>query len=169
MDNMINYVLNCLTRCNENYAFYKNHPIDIRRRKFKIWRKMFSEGTLQCHACKATVTEIRLIKCTSDGSIHKPTGKTKHTFKLFGDRGQEMTIDHWIPKSFLRKRKLHWNMMDNLMLMCEDCNKFKSDIIPHNWQELYDKMMEKHCLVLPKYVPSFVSLRGGVGNHRKML
>jgi 5-methylcytosine-specific restriction endonuclease McrA len=145
---MIAFIINHLTSQGKDYVIFKGHPIDSRNRKFKIWRKLLNEDQLRCHSCKTKVAEIRLVKCKGAGSIYKPNGQIKHTFKLYNNKGIEMTIDHLIPKSFLRRNGLSWNMLDNLVLMCQPCNKFKGDSIPYNWREMYNRM--KTTIILDK-------------------
>lgn len=142
------HVINELTNQGSDYVFLNGHPIDIRTRKFKLWRKMLAEGNLRCHFCKTPVTEIKLVVCRGSGKIYKPTGVTKRTFKLYGGNGREMTLDHLIPKSFLRKNGLNWNMIDNIVLMCSPCNHFKADAIPANWKEMYNRMNDSS--IVPK-------------------
>jgi 5-methylcytosine-specific restriction endonuclease McrA len=117
-----------------------NHPIDTRNKKFNLWRKLYSEDKFLCKSCGVKVIGMPLIKCTNDGSVYKPDGRIKHTFHLIGENESVMTIDHWIPKSFLRDRGLKWNIVDNLAIMCENCNKFKSDMLPDNWEQQYRRM-----------------------------
>ena len=122
-----------------DYLMYKGKAIDLRNRKYKIWRKLFAEGRFNCQSCKTPVDDIRLEKCKGAGSIYKLDGSTKYTFMIYGNN-KVMTIDHWIPKSFLRHNGLNWNLLDNLVIMCTKCNKFKANLIPFNWKELYRKM-----------------------------
>ena len=135
----LNYILNEITTLNDDYAFVDNKPIDIRRKKYKLWRKLFNTGQLKCKCCGCKATEIRLIKCWGAGSIYKKNGNIKHTFKLFNESGEEMTIDHWVPRSFLKKLKMNWKIEHNLVLMCRACNKFKADMIPLYWKECMKK------------------------------
>jgi len=128
------------TESNCNYVFMFGNPIDNRRPKYRIWKKMHDEGRLKCKCCGSPVHRVKLVPCKGAGSIHKPTEKIKYTFKLYSKDGGEMTFDHWIPKSFLKKRSLHWNCQNNLVLMCKKCNKFKADMVPYNWIQQYVKM-----------------------------
>jgi hypothetical protein len=134
------FVLNCLTNTHADYVFFKNHPIDTRNKKFNLWRKLYSENKFLCKSCGEKVAWMPLVQCENDGSVYKPDGRTKHTFQLRGENNNLMTIDHWIPKSFLRKHGLKWNIADNLVIMCEKCNEFKSDMLPDSWEEQYNKM-----------------------------
>jgi len=136
----IEFVLYCLTDVHADYVFFKGHPIDTRNKKFNLWRRMYSDNKFFCKSCGSKVVGMDLIKCKTSGHIYRRDGRIKHTFLLKGDRGQTMSIDHWIPKSFLRKHNLRWNIYDNLAIMCDSCNKFKADILPHNWQEQYNRM-----------------------------
>jgi len=136
----IDFVLNCLTNTRASYVFFMNHPIDTRNKKFNLWRKLYSEDKFFCKSCGSKVIGMPLIKCENHGSVYKPDGRIKHTFQLMGENEVVMTIDHWIPKSFLRNNGLKWNITDNLSIMCEKCNKFKSDMIPENWEEQYNRM-----------------------------
>ena len=134
------FVLNRLTNTHDTYVFFMGHPIDTRNKKFNLWRKLYSEGKFFCKLCREKVVGMPLIKCAYDGSIYEPNGTTKHTFQLRGEKNHLMTIDHWIPKSFLRNHGLRWNITDNLAIMCESCNTFKSDMLPDNWEEQYKRM-----------------------------
>jgi hypothetical protein len=118
-----------------------NHPIDTRNKKFNLWRKLYSEDRFFCKSCGSKVIGMPLIKCKNHGSVYKPDGRIKHTFQLVGENEVVMTIDHWIPKSFLRNNGLKWNIIDNLAIMCEKCNKFKSDMLPGDWEEQYNRMI----------------------------
>lgn len=136
----LDYVLNHLTTQKKNYVYFNNQPVDNRRKKYWLWRKWYNEGNLKCKCCGSEVAEIRAIKCRGEGSLHAKSGKVKYSFKLYSKDGIEMTFDHWIPKSFLRKMKLDWKTPENLVLMCKRCNTFKADMIPLYWQSQYALM-----------------------------
>ena len=137
---MIDYILNELTNQTASYIFHNGNPVDIRRKKYWLWRKWFNDGNLKCRCCGIEATEIRDIKCSGDGSLHKPSRLKKHNFKLFNKDGGQMTLDHWIPKSFLRKKGFDWKSPYNLVLMCNKCNVLKADMIPANWESQYALM-----------------------------
>jgi 5-methylcytosine-specific restriction endonuclease McrA len=133
----LDYILNHLTTQKTDYVFFNNHPVDKRRKKYWLWRKWYNEGNLKCKCCGSEVAEIRANQCHGSGMIHQETGLVKYSFKIYNKDGIEMTFDHWIPKSFLRKKRLDWKTPQNLVLMCKACNAFKADMIPFNWQTQY--------------------------------
>lgn len=128
------YVLNILTTKKSDYVFYDGKPIDRRRHKYCLWRRWYKNGPIKCRCCSSKAIHIKLIKCEGPGSIHKESGETKYTFKLFDRSKTEITVDHWIPKSFLKKKRIKGGINNNLVPMCRKCNKLKAFMIPIHCQ-----------------------------------
>ena len=126
-----------LTDTNEPYIYVDGKPIDARRPKYKMWKRMKDKGLLKCKCCGSEVADVRLVKTKGAGSIHKETGDIKYTFFLVNQEGSKMTFDHWIPKRFLKKKHIDSKVPHNLVLMCFECNQLKANMIPANWQAQY--------------------------------
>lgn len=123
----------------EKYTFVDGHPVDTRSKRYSGWRRLYKKNKLKCICCGTEAYAFKLVKCVSHGYLHKETGKIKHYFVLVDRNNKEMTIDHFIPISFLRKKKLK-NKPENFVPMCSDCNTFKDNLIPLNWKFIYSKM-----------------------------
>ena len=140
------YILNTLLDTFEKYVWVKGHPVDAKRMKYKIWRELYNSGNLKCKCCGTAVASIKLVKCTGGvkgGSIHE-SGETKYTFFMYAKNNFQMTLDHWIPKSFMKKKtNLDWRITGNLVLMCRKCNEVKGDLVPFNWQTQYVRLAER--------------------------
>lgn len=125
----------------KGYVFINDHPVDTKRPKYRKWIQLFRKNKLECSLCGSKAVKMKLVECTSDGYIHVPSGKTKHTFFLIDQYGVKMTFDHWIPKSFLKNNNID-DRVDNYILMCETCNRLKGDMVPLHWKIQYNKMKE---------------------------
>jgi hypothetical protein len=142
----IDHVLNNLLATDEKYIFVDGHPVDTKRNKYRIWRQWFNSGKLKCVCCGTETASIKLVKCRGGlkgGAVHE-SGKIKHTFILYAKNSWPMTLDHWIPKWFLKKKtSLDWKIPGNLVLMCRKCNEVKADMVPFNWETQYVRMAER--------------------------
>lgn len=118
------------------YVFINGNPIDMRNRKYGRWLRLYQAGKLKCKCCGVKPDRIEIVRCKGHGKWHE-SGKHKHHLKLFAGK-DEMTFDHWVPKSFLRKKtNLCYRAESNLVLMCESCNRIKADLVPYHWQKQY--------------------------------
>ena len=135
----IEFVLKA-TKSTKDYEFFAGVPVDMRNKKYNRWREMYKAGLFRCKMCGKEAAYMRLVKCNGNGSIHKKSGATKHNFQLFDKTNVPMTFDHWIPKSFLKRKQLFFKAKENLVMMCKPCNRFKADAVPHNWKDCYRRM-----------------------------
>lgn len=123
----------------DSYVFVDGHPVDSRRAKYSVWAKWLKQGNLKCFGCGREPHYFRMLECKGDGSIHE-SGETKYTFKLVGvnNKGKEtaFTLDHWIPKSFLRKLATLFKVeiKNNLVPMCSCCNCQKGSKVPKDYK-----------------------------------
>lgn len=133
MENNIDLTFKIITNALENkkgkYGFIYGHPVDLSRPKYKIYRHWFEKDRLFCFACGVEPNHFKLIQCKSAGKTHKPSGRIKHTYQLYSKNGVLFTLDHWYPKWFLKRFGMQ-NSMDNMVPMCEPCNKKKKMQLP---------------------------------------
>lgn len=126
----LNYIFDSIDlRHSSHYIFINGHPVDMRNPKYNIFKYWYDQNKLFCFSCLKKITHFKLTPCKSDGSIHKKTGKRKHFLSFYADDGTLFTIDHWYPKSMLKKY-YYQNSNNNKVPMCKECNREKDQTIP---------------------------------------
>jgi hypothetical protein len=113
----------------DRYTFVDGNPVDIRNRKYGIFKMWHRKNMLYCFSCHTPASHFRLVKCEREGCFHPRTGRRKHVFHLYTNDETKFTLDHWYPRWFLKQNDF-LDSKTNMVPMCQKCNNDKADSLP---------------------------------------